>query len=74
MIIVYASPDGDFFTEYNHPTATGWDNDDRGNLDITARNEVIATYRDGTWFRVWEGDTVTAPSEATSGQHGSPDA
>jgi hypothetical protein len=64
MIRVTASPDGEIWTVFEHAPANGWRNDENRNLDITTpTGDVVATYRAGTWFRVWE--DVPADDEAT---------
>ena len=55
MIRITAAPDSNQWSTDDYPHGTGWGQDERGNLDIFKDGgEVIATYRDGTWFRIWE--------------------
>jgi len=64
MIRVTATADGENWETFEHAQATGWMNDEYHNLDITTpKGDVIATYRAGTWFRVWE--DVPADDKAT---------
>ena len=55
MIRVTAAPDSNQWSTDDYPHGTVWCQDEHGNLDIfQSDGDVIATYRNDTWFRVWE--------------------